>query len=120
MARYESSSGDFVVGFFFGAFVGAVLALLFAPSPGEELRGQIREKGIELKDRAETLGQDASRRAEELRARSQEMIEDQRVRFQEAIDEGKQAAARRKEELLSELESGAGESAPDVTGSTVG
>jgi hypothetical protein len=54
MAQGESS-GEFVAGFLFGAFVGAVLALLFAPTPGEELRGQLREKGIELKERAAEL-----------------------------------------------------------------
>jgi gas vesicle protein len=100
----ESGSGDFVAGFVFGAFVGAVLALLFAPSRGEELRDQIREKSIELKDRAGDLTADARREAETLRARGQSVFKEQKTRFQEAIDEGREAAARRKEELLAQLD----------------
>lgn len=98
-----SDSGDFVVGFLFGAFVGATLALLFTPVSGNEMRSQLRERSIELKDRAEELGTEASKRAEELRAKGQILLQEQRVRFQEALEEGKQAAARKKEELLSQL-----------------
>jgi len=93
MAR-EKSSGNFLVGFVVGAFVGAVLALLFAPAPGEEIRNQLREKSIELKDRAS-----------DLTAKGQSFLEEQKIRFQEAIEEGKRAAARKKEELLAQLES---------------
>lgn len=102
MAQGESS-GEFVAGFLFGAFVGAVLALLFAPTPGEELRGQLREKGIELKERAAELSHEASEQAETLRSKSRELIDDQKTRFQEAIEEGKKAAAVKKEELLTQF-----------------
>jgi hypothetical protein len=37
--------------------------------------------------------------------RSQSVLEEQKTRFQEAIDEGREAAARRKEELLAQLDS---------------
>jgi gas vesicle protein len=104
MSRADGS-GDFVAGFLFGAFVGATLALLFAPAKGEELREQIREKSIELKDRADELTAEARREAEALRVRSQSVLEEQKTRFQEAIDEGREAAARRKEELLAQLDS---------------
>ena len=100
----NSGSGDFFAGFLFGAFVGAALALLFAPAPGEEIRGQIRERGIELKDRAGELGVEASKRADELKGRGASTLREQRTRFQEAIEEGKKAASRKKEELLAQLE----------------
>ena len=32
----------YMIGFFFGAFVGAVVALLLAPSSGSELRAELR------------------------------------------------------------------------------
>ncbi|MFH1085377.1 MAG: YtxH domain-containing protein [Chloroflexota bacterium] len=103
MAQGEGS-GDFVAGFLFGAFVGAVLALLFAPAPGEEIREQIRERGIELKDRAEELGAEATKQAGVLRTKGQTLLDEQKTRLHEAIEEGKKAAARKKEELLSQLE----------------
>jgi gas vesicle protein len=101
MAKHESSF-DFIVGFLFGALAGALAALLFAPTSGEDLREQIKEKGIELKERAEELGVDTEH-LEELRARGQALLEEQRARFREAIEEGKLAAARRKEELLAQF-----------------
>jgi len=99
-----SGSGDFVAGFLFGAFVGAILALLFAPAPGEEVRERVREKGIELKERAEDASTEARKRVQELSAQGKTLFDEQKVRFQEAVEEGKKAAARKKEELLGELE----------------
>lgn len=101
----DGGSGDFVAGFLFGAFVGAALALLFAPAPGDELRSQLHDRSIELKDRAETLGVEAGKRAGELKAKGRSLLEEQRSRFQEAIEEGKKAAAEKKEELLAQLDS---------------
>ena len=60
----------FLIGILVGSLVGSTIALLLAPESGEELRGQLRERGqgfmgeirnaadarrIELKDRLETL-----------------------------------------------------------------
>lgn len=103
MAR-NSGSGDFVAGFLLGTFVGAVLAFLFAPAPGEETREKLREKGIELRQRAEELSTEAEERARELREKSEDMVEGKKTRFREAIEEGKKAAERKKEELLREIE----------------
>lgn len=114
MAR-EEGSGDFVAGFLLGAFVGAVLALLFAPAPGEEVRSQIREKGIELKDKAGIYGVEAGKRADELKAKGRTLLEGQTVRFKEAIEEGKKAAARKKEELLAQLEGKSSDEAVELT-----
>lgn len=60
----------FMIGIFTGALVGSVIALLLAPESGENLRGQLRERGqtfindirhsadarrIELRGRLESL-----------------------------------------------------------------
>ena len=60
----------FLIGVFVGGLVGSTIALLLAPEAGEELRGQLRERGqgfmnevrhaadsrrIELRNRLETL-----------------------------------------------------------------
>ena len=36
------TASNFISGFLFGALLGATLAILFAPSAGEELRSQIQ------------------------------------------------------------------------------
>ena len=60
----------FLIGIFAGALVGGVMALLLAPESGEQLRGQLRDRGqvflndvrhsadtrrIELRNRLESL-----------------------------------------------------------------
>lgn len=51
-AMREADGNYFLLGAMLGAAVGTAVALLFTPKPGEELRGTIREKGIELRRRA--------------------------------------------------------------------
>jgi len=100
----DSGAGDFVAGFFVGALVGGVVALLFAPGPGEELRKQLQERTIELKERVDQGSLDPSKVTGTVRYKGQTFVDRQRRRLQGAIQEGKEAAARRKEELLAEIE----------------
>jgi len=100
-------SMDFMAGFLVGGLVGAALALLFAPARGEEVREQIKEKGIELQHLAHDITADPNRFAEEVTSKGRAVLDEQRTRFQQAVEEGKRAAARKKDELLTHL--GAGE-----------
>jgi gas vesicle protein len=93
----ERNGLAFLIGFIIGGLVGAAIALLFAPYPGEETRARLREKGIELKARAGEVAEEARRRAGELREKGVE-------RIKEAIASGKEAAVKKKEELLAKLE----------------
>ncbi|MHB1296772.1 MAG: YtxH domain-containing protein [Anaerolineae bacterium] len=113
----KEGGGDFAAGFLVGALVGAAVALVLAPVSGEEMRNQLREKSIELKDKAEDLGLDAGKTVETVRAKGQALLDEQKTRFQEAIDEGRLAAQRKKEELLSQLEAARSTEKPvDLTG----
>lgn len=98
----RESTFDFLAGFLLGALVGAAAALLLAPAPGREVRDRLKERAIELRERARNLELDAAR-LEELKARGQQLLEEQRARFREAIEEGRMAAARRKEELMAQF-----------------
>ena len=122
----SSSGGEFLAGFLIGAFAGAAAALLFAPKSGEETRTIIRERGIELKDRAGEVSVEARRRAEEVQSQAKTKAQDLttqakgkaqdlttqakgtaqklQTRVKQTIDEGKAAATRRKEDLLTEIE----------------
>ena len=59
---------SFTIGTLVGALVGGLLALLFAPSSGEDLRGQIR-------DRAEGLVADVRQATNTKRIELQERLE---------------------------------------------
>lgn len=111
----NTSGGEFIAGFLVGALVGAAAALMFAPHSGEETRTIIRDRGIELRDRADEISADARRRAEELqgqaRTRAQDLQAQARDRAQglqtrvrQAVEEGRAAANKRKEDLLTELD----------------
>jgi gas vesicle protein len=58
----KQGGGGFVIGFLIGALAGAVVALLWAPASGDELRQQIAEKGVELKDQAKRAADEAEER----------------------------------------------------------
>jgi gas vesicle protein len=111
----DSRGWEFLTGFLLGSVVGAAAALMFAPQSGEEMREDIRERGIELKGRATDLSEQGRKRAEELAeqarqraAEAQERgrlaLEEQRTRLQQAIDEGKDAATKKREELMTRLD----------------
>jgi gas vesicle protein len=115
----DNGSFDFLAGFVLGALAGALAALLFAPESGDEFREHVKEKGIELKERAEEHGVDTEH-LEELKERGQALLEEQRARFREAIEEGKLAAARRKEELLAQFGSGSDETETPIDLTEIG
>jgi gas vesicle protein len=52
----------FVVGAILGSLVGASLALLLAPMPGEELRVQIKDRAVSFSDEVQAAAN--ARRAE--------------------------------------------------------
>ena len=100
----DSRSGDFFAGLVIGGFIGAALALLLAPRPGDETLAQLREKGIELKERAADLSAEAMKRVSDLEEKGKAVLDEQKERLQDAVKEGTEAAQKKKEDLLSDLE----------------
>jgi gas vesicle protein len=75
----------FVVGFLMGALAGAAAALLLTPYSGEEMRDQLKERGIELRSEAERRAADARTQAEELQAKGRIVLSDNVKKAQEAV-----------------------------------
>lgn len=111
----DSRGWEFLTGFMIGGIVGAAAALLLAPQSGEETREMIRERGVELggrareygdtaRHRAEELAIDARERAEDAQKRGRMVLEEQRSRLGHAIEEGKDAAAKKRDELMQKLD----------------
>ena len=98
----KDSGGGFMAGFILGGLIGAAVAILFAPQPGEQTVSMIREKGVEFKQRLGDMS-------------PEEVKETVKKSVREAIEEGKVAATRTKEEMLSRLDElkEAGESAAE-------
>jgi gas vesicle protein len=100
----ENHAAEFLAGFMIGALVGAAVALLFAPRSGDQTRTMIRERGIELGHQAEDLQMQARERAEALQTQARERADALQSNLKQAVEEGKAAAAERREELLAQLE----------------
>ncbi|MBN2364261.1 YtxH domain-containing protein [candidate division WOR-3 bacterium] len=76
MSRDSNCFGEIMIGFLAGAFVGAGVALLFAPYSGSETRGRIKgmatdlsTKGVDLygdaKDKFENFKEDVAKIVDE-------------------------------------------------------
>jgi gas vesicle protein len=83
----EHRDYGFVIGLFTGAFVGAGLAMWFAPRLASELRGRVI-------DSASRLGKRASARYREASARVGEVVDDMTQRGQDVRDDVADAVAR--------------------------
>jgi len=101
-------AGSFLIGLAVGGILGGALAVILAPRPGEEIRGELRTRGIELRERATDV-------ADQIRERGRVAMEEQRGRLQQAIAEGKEAAAKTRSELLGRYEQAKGQEQPPTT-----
>jgi gas vesicle protein len=59
----DSSNHNLLLGFLSGALVGGIVALLYAPKPGKELRDDLLKKGGDIADDLEVYIQDAQEKA---------------------------------------------------------
>jgi gas vesicle protein len=75
----------FAVGFLLGALAGGAAALLMTPYSGDEMRGQLKEKGIELKTEAERRADDVKVQAEQLQEKGRIVLSDNVKKAQEAV-----------------------------------
>jgi gas vesicle protein len=106
--------GSPVVPFLWGLAIGAGLALLFAPTSGEELRANLKSRGKQLKDlaseKAEELEDLVAGGYEKARARVEAGLETAKQRVHEGrqmahdvVDAGRGAALSAREELEKRL-----------------
>lgn len=82
----DNSGANFLVGFFVGAAMGVMGALLLAPKSGRELREELVDEGRKLRDRAV----DDARRARE---RTEEVAGEIRQRGEAAFQKGREGVA---------------------------
>jgi gas vesicle protein len=121
----DSDSGARVAYFAIGATLGAVVALLFAPKSGRELREDLadatrkgvdraRETGSQLSARAGEVYETASARAGELATGVRDAASRRGERLTAAVEAGRQAY--REEKQRTEFPEGAGDAPALGTG----
>lgn len=99
---YDNKSGkSFLVGLIAGGAIGALIALLFAPKSGKELRADLKTKGEEYLDEAEKYISEAREKAKELinegKKRSDKIISDAKTKSQEIIRDAEKIISEAKE-----------------------
>jgi gas vesicle protein len=87
MGRDDSGAGAVIVAFVLGAVTGAAVALLMAPTTGEEMRRMLGERAREGRERAE----EAARQGRDLWNRQRETIATAFERGKEAYDQARTA-----------------------------
>jgi gas vesicle protein len=108
--RDETSAATKLTYLLVGGGIGAILALLFAPKSGEELRGDIADatrKGIEKsKEAAAQLQDKAGEYYEVSREKASELIQTAQEKAEELGEKAKAAAARTANPFSAAIEAG--------------
>ena len=94
-----ASSGDKFVYFLAGGFIGATVALLYAPKLGEDTRKYLEDR---YKDGAERLTQNATKGKELFAESSKEVAE----RVTETINKSKDVLEHQKEQITAAVSAG--------------
>ena len=111
---YRRDSGDSIstrlTYLLIGGGIGAILALLFAPKSGQELRGDIADatrKGIDRsREAAQQLGDRAGEYYEATRGRAAELYSQAAERVTEVAQSAREAAARQTGTLSAAIDAG--------------
>lgn len=89
MSNNGSSAGTVLVSFVLGAVAGAAVALLYAPSSGDETRRRLAEKAREGRAKAEGLARDG-----------REFFDRQRENLNSAMERGREVFEQARKENL--------------------
>lgn len=111
MAENESDSAVTKLTYLLiGGGIGAIIALLFAPKSGRELRGDIAEvtkKGIDYSaERAKQLGQTVDEYYERGREKAADLYEVGREKASKAVESGKDIISSKTEAYAAAIEAG--------------
>lgn len=87
----DSNSGEKLLYFIIGGFVGAAIGMLFAPKSGEETRAYLTSRARESADFLASQKQALEERASTVLEQGKEVLNRQRESIAAAIEAGKQA-----------------------------
>lgn len=77
--------------FLVGVGLGALLALLYAPQSGEEMRDLIGSKAAQGRDYVSTRSKEMREQAEQMVGKAKSVVNQQKEQLSAAIEAGKQA-----------------------------
>ena len=89
MSSHENSSGPVLLAVVLGAVAGAAVALLYAPTSGEETRRKLAEKAREGREKAESVARDG-----------RDFLNRQRENLTAAVERGRETFEQVRKETL--------------------
>jgi gas vesicle protein len=98
------NAGGILLAFIAGSAIGAVAALLLAPSSGAETRRKIKTTSLDTKDKALEKVDAVKSEASNLIERGKEKVADVKSQVQSAVEAGKEAYSETRNKLTSESE----------------
>ncbi len=100
----DNSTRNLMLGFLSGAVVGGIIALLYAPKPGKDLRGDLRRKSGEIVDGIEDYLQDAQDKAHTIinegKKHSSALISDAKHKAEALISEAEQIMSNARSRMI--------------------
>ena len=89
MSNNGASAGTVIMAFALGAIAGAAVALLYAPTSGEDMRRNLADRAREGRDRAETMAREG-----------REFVQRQRDTVAAAVERGREAFDQARKESM--------------------
>lgn len=89
MSSHENSSGPVLMAFVLGAVAGAAVALLYAPTSGEETRRKLADKAREGREKAESVAREG-----------RDFLARQRENLSAAVERGRETFEQVRKETL--------------------
>ena len=110
MAQNNNTTKGLIIGLLAGSAIGAVVALLYAPKSGKELRADIREKADSLLEEAEGYMQVAKSKASAMvtdaKKRSDQLISDAQKKAQSLIEDADRVLSGARQKVSTVVEEG--------------
>jgi gas vesicle protein len=95
-----------IIGFLAGGVVGAVIALLYAPKPGKELRSDIKKKASNLAEDANEYIKAATTKGKELinqgKSRSEQLVTETKEKAEHILDDAEKVLSGIRERATTE------------------
>jgi gas vesicle protein len=91
MTSMENGGASRFSWFLIGVGLGALLALLYAPQSGEEMRDLLGSKAAQSRDYVSSRGKDMREQAEQMVGKAKNIVNQQKEQLSAALEAGKQA-----------------------------
>lgn len=110
---YDRKKGSFSKGFFWGAAIGALLGVIFAPDKGEETRKKIKKVAKEYEQKGEEVVEKAKEKYEEIKVKAEPFVEKTKEKINSVknkIEENKEPFLNKIDEITDNIEEEIGKS----------